>query len=176
MAGGCETLRACRVWIVRGCDCCTINLKDGSPSWCCHAWRPSLLDMISWMNPFCRHWDLAQADLGDSVKGTLPPQDIADLYSSAKLVIGTTDIAQRQLGMINNRVFEALSCGAVLITDCFPALKETFGSHVLCAANASDVARHLRSVVVTLLLSSRLSRFFSSDGGVNSPLLSSPFC
>lgn len=46
--------------------------------------------------------------------------------------------------MVNNRVFEVLSCGAVLISDCFPALEELLGEHVLCAKTPDDVTRHLR--------------------------------
>jgi spore maturation protein CgeB len=32
--------------------------------------------------------------------------------------------------MVNNRVFEALSCGAAVLTDAFPALETVFGDTV----------------------------------------------
>lgn len=32
-----------------------------------------------------------------------------------KVVLSTTETLQRNLGMINNRVFEALSCGAAVV-------------------------------------------------------------
>ena len=41
-------------------------------------------------------------------RGKLPPGDIPALYSSAAVVLGTTEVAQRELGMVNNRAFEAL--------------------------------------------------------------------
>ena len=49
------------------------------------------------------------------------------------MVLATTEIAQRNLGMINNRVFEVLACGAPLITDKFPELVQVLGEegHVL---------------------------------------------
>jgi hypothetical protein len=53
-------------------------------------------------------------------------------------------MAQRRLGMVNNRVFEALACGAVLVSDCFPALLEAVGGHVLCVSEPGDVTRHLQ--------------------------------
>ena len=59
-------------------------------------------------------------------KGVLPVDDIALLYSSATAVLGTTESSQRELGMINNRVFEALSCGSQFVSDHFDALEEEF--------------------------------------------------
>lgn len=56
----------------------------------------------------------------------------------------TTDIIQRELGMVNNRVFEVLMCGAVLISDCFPALEEAVKGHVLCVHKPGDITAHLR--------------------------------
>ena len=72
------------------------------------------------------------------------------MYGRALAVIGVTMDAQRESGKINNRVFEALSVGAPLISDHFPALEATFGDAILYARHAGDVSRHLE----TLLLSS----------------------
>ena len=57
--------------------------------------------------------------------------------------------AQRENGKINNRVFEALSVGASLISDHFPALEATFGDAILYVQHPGDVAQHIE----TLLLS-----------------------
>jgi hypothetical protein len=35
-------------------------------------------------------------------KGVLPKDDIAALYSSASVVVGTTEVEQRSLGMVNS--------------------------------------------------------------------------
>ena len=69
------------------------------------------------------------------------------------LPLPLSDIVQRQLGMVNNRVFEALSCGAVLLSDCFPALIDAVGDHVLCIQRPGDITRHLQYVVVVLISS-----------------------
>ena len=45
-------------------------------------------------------------------KGLLPAGAIAELYGKAAVVLGTTETQQRRLGMVNNRVFEALASGA----------------------------------------------------------------
>jgi len=65
------------------------------------------------------------APLLEAWKGVLPKDDIASLYSSASVVVGTTESEQRSLGMVNNRVFEALSVGkACFLSDVFPALDQ----------------------------------------------------
>lgn len=55
--------------------------------------------------------------------------------------------AQREMGMVNNRVFEALAVGATLISDYFPALEALCGDKVLYVRSPGDVARHLESIL-----------------------------
>lgn len=52
-------------------------------------------------------------------KGKLPTDEISLLYARAAVVIGTTETAQRRLGMVNNRVFEAVvaSGGSVVLVE-----------------------------------------------------------
>ena len=54
----------------------------------------------------------------------LPRYDIANAYSSAHVVLASTIEAQRSVGMINNRVFEAMSCEALLLSDYSEALED----------------------------------------------------
>jgi len=49
-------------------------------------------------------------------RGILPLLDIGPLYRSAQAVMAVTESRQQQLGMINNRIFEALAAGAVVIS------------------------------------------------------------
>ena len=70
--------------------------------------------------------------------GVLPKDDLARLYSSARFVLGVTMDAQREHGMINNRVFEALSCGATFVTEHFDALEQMFGGTMLYARRRGD--------------------------------------
>lgn len=61
--------------------------------------------------------DPAANDFHLFCRGQLPLGDIAKLYSSAKIVLNYHEVSQREWGMWNNRVFEALACGSLLITD-----------------------------------------------------------
>lgn len=76
-------------------------------------------------------------------KGLLPKDDIPRLYASAGVVLGMTERRQQDQGMINNRVFEALGCGATFVADHFPALEAFFGERVHYARSADDT----RSVI-----------------------------
>ncbi|CAM9136392.1 unnamed protein product [Ectocarpus sp. 8 AP-2014] len=80
-------------------------------------------------------------------RGVLPQEDLAFVYGSALAVVGVTTDAQRRSGKINNRVYEALSVGAPLISDHFPALEATFGDALLYARRRGDVARHIESLL-----------------------------
>eukprot|EP00937_MAST-01D_sp_MAST-1D-sp2_P000919 g919.t1 len=77
-------------------------------------------------------------------RGVLPKDDIPKLYSSARFVLGVTMDDQREHGMINNRVFEALSCGAVFLSEHFPELEALFGDAMVYVRRRGDVAAALR--------------------------------
>jgi hypothetical protein len=74
-------------------------------------------------------------------RGLLPLDDIAALYSSAKIVLGYHEDSQRTWGMWNNRVLEALACGAFLITDDARGLREEFGEAVEVTGGGAETAR-----------------------------------
>ena len=74
-------------------------------------------------------------------RGPLPLGDIAKLYSSAAIVLGFHEDGQREWGMWNNRVFEALACGAFLITDDAEGLREELGEAVEITAGGEETAR-----------------------------------
>lgn len=48
--------------------------------------------------------------------GTLPQEQLAQAYASAHVVLASTIQSQSQYGMVNNRIFEALSCGALVVS------------------------------------------------------------
>jgi glycosyltransferase involved in cell wall biosynthesis len=86
-------------------------------------------------------------------KGKLPLGEINSLYSSAKIVIGTTEDRQREAGMINNRVFEALACGATFLSEYFPALESTFGDLILYSKKKGDTKK-----IISDILSNKIKR------------------
>jgi hypothetical protein len=83
-----------------------------------------------------RHW-----------KGKLPLNAIPDLYSSATIVLGTTEDRQRQAGMINNRVFEALACGAFFISEHSHELENTFGDSIFYSYGPGDTHEHIQAIL-----------------------------
>lgn len=94
--------------------------------------------------------------LSEFWKGPLPKGDIAKLYSSAQVVLGTTEDRQRAAGMINNRVFEALSCGVCFISEYYPELEATFGDAILYSRAPGDTARHIRKLLADKDYASRI--------------------
>jgi spore maturation protein CgeB len=80
-------------------------------------------------------------------KGKLPLNDIPTLYSSSRIVLGMTEDRQRRAGMINNRVFEALSCGVFFISEYFPALEHIFGDLILYSHSKGDTTKHIQSIL-----------------------------
>ena len=74
-------------------------------------------------------------------RGQLPLDDIAALYSSAKIVLNFHEDSQRERGMWNNRTFEALGCGALMICDEAAGLREEFGDAIAFTAGGEETAR-----------------------------------
>ncbi|EQC36775.1 hypothetical protein SDRG_05609 [Saprolegnia diclina VS20] len=81
--------------------------------------------------------------------GVLPAADLWDVYHAAKVVLGATMDGQRASGMINNRVFEALAVGRILISDHSSALEALVGDRVLYYKAPGDMTRHLAQLVTT---------------------------
>ncbi|CAK4369734.1 unnamed protein product [Aphanomyces euteiches] len=79
-------------------------------------------------------------------RGVLPPEDLLDVYASAKVILGATMAGQRSSGMINNRVFEVLAAGSILISDHFDALERLFGDRILYYTKPGDIARHMATL------------------------------
>lgn len=115
-------------------------------------YKPDLLAKILAALPFGLHlygmgWDIMpQADIRAAHMGVLPRWDLAAVYAGAQCVLGSTIDTQRLEGMVNNRVFEAMACGAVLLTDRFPAAEEVTEGAVLFANTAEEVISQLRWV------------------------------
>jgi hypothetical protein len=78
-------------------------------------------------------------------RGILPLGEIGSLYKSARVVLALTEARQERLKMINNRVFEALVCGAIVVSDHHSALqRHELGQFVQFVEN-QDEARDFLS-------------------------------
>jgi glycosyltransferase involved in cell wall biosynthesis len=90
-------------------------------------------DRVSYLNQYWR--------------GTLPQHEIAMTYSSANIVIAVAIETQKEVGMINNRIYEALACGAIVISDKYPALQDLAGDLIEYADNAVQAAEAYKKLV-----------------------------
>jgi hypothetical protein len=90
------------------------------------------------------YWAGAYADNPDANRwhrfwrGQLPFDDIARLYSSAKIVLNYHEDSQREWGMWNNRVFEVLGCEGLMICDEALGLREEFGDAIVCSSGGPE--------------------------------------
>jgi len=62
-----------------------------------------------------------------SLRGNLPYTDLPSVYRSTQLVIDDANHATAPWGSVNSRVFDALACGTLVITNGAEGAKETFG-------------------------------------------------
>ena len=79
--------------------------------------------------------------------GILPKNDISKLYNSAKIVLSTTELRQKAVGMINNRIFEAMSCGATIISEHFPELELVFGNNIFYSRKTGDTTKIVSGIL-----------------------------
>jgi Glycosyl transferase family 2/Glycosyl transferases group 1 len=77
----------------------------------------------------------------------LPNDEVRRAYSSAALVLNDHWDDMREQGIVSNRVFDALACGALVIGDHLPELDERFGDAVVTYRTRED----LRASVERLL-------------------------
>ncbi len=83
-------------------------------------------------------WDRAPSALRRRWRGVLPNGEIARLYSSVDVAIGFNAESQAAAGMVNNRVFEVLSCGALLLSDRVPTIEDLFGDVAVFTDGGDD--------------------------------------
>jgi hypothetical protein len=82
-------------------------------------------------------------------RGILPLGEIGSLYKSVRVVLVLTEARQERLKMINNRVFEALACGAMVVSDQHSGLQRhelgQFVHFVETQGEARDFLSHVLS-------------------------------
>jgi hypothetical protein len=116
-------------------------------------YKPFLLEMVLQALPYGlrlygKDWEnVDNVDIQRAYGGILPRFEIANAYSSTKVVLANTIESQRQAGMINNRIFEAMSCSAIILSDSFPELEALAEGTILFAEKGEDVSRHLQWVL-----------------------------
>ena len=72
--------------------------------------------------------------------------ELPHAYASAHVVLAAAIDTQSRIGMINNRVFEALACGAVVVSDNYTALHALAAEVLLLVDDGPEVAEYLHKV------------------------------
>ena len=60
-------------------------------------------------------------------RGSLRYDSLCKAYASSKLVIDDSHPVTREWNSLNSRIFDAIACGKVVITNCVGGAKELFG-------------------------------------------------
>jgi spore maturation protein CgeB len=71
----------------------------------------------------------------------VPNDELRHVYSSAGIVLNDHWDDMREHGYISNRIYDALACGAFVISDEVPGLKERFGDAVECFGSAQELRK-----------------------------------
>jgi hypothetical protein len=69
----------------------------------------------------------------------LPNDEVRRAYSSAAIVLNDHWDDMREQGIVSNRVFDALACGALAISDHLPEIHERFGDAVVTYRTPDDL-------------------------------------
>jgi spore maturation protein CgeB len=69
----------------------------------------------------------------------LPTEEVRKAYSSAAIVLNDHWDDMREYGFISNRIYDALACGALVISDHLPELPQRFGDAVVTYEHAAEL-------------------------------------
>ena len=87
-------------------------------------------------------WDQIPAAAGRLTGLRVPNQELGLLYSGAGVVLNDHLETMRQAGFVSNRLFDAVACGARVLSDPVEGVADLFGDSVLCC-DPSQVAEIL---------------------------------
>jgi hypothetical protein len=76
-------------------------------------------------------------------------QQLPVVYSSAGVVLNDHWSTMRQWGFVSNRIFDALACGAPVLSDDLPEIGELFGDAVLRYRAAADLGELVRDCLAS---------------------------
>lgn len=75
----------------------------------------------------------------------LPTEEVRKAYSSAAIVLNDHWDDMREYGFVSNRIYDALACGALVISDHLPEVAQRFGDAVVTyehPAGLADLVEH----------------------------------
>jgi GT2 family glycosyltransferase len=84
------------------------------------------------------NWD-GLIDISRVLGEHIPNDEIRHVYSSAGIVLNDHWDDMREHGYISNRIYDALACGAFVISDEVPGLSDRFGDAVACFSSPREL-------------------------------------
>ena len=90
---------------------------------------------------FGHGWDAVPA-MGELCRGPVAYDALPRVYSSAAVVVDDSGAHTRPYGAVNSRVFDALACGAFVVTNDAEGVAELFGEGFPTWSDAADLQAH----------------------------------
>lgn len=78
-------------------------------------------------------------------RGALAYDDVAKAYASAKLVLDDSQPVTRDWNSLNSRVFDAIACGKLVLTNCVEGARELFGNRLPVFTTAKELKQQVSS-------------------------------
>ena len=72
-------------------------------------------------------------------RGAAAYTDLPEIYSSAKMVLDDSHPVTREWNSLNSRVFDALGCGTLVLTNCTGGARDIFGDRLPTFEDASEL-------------------------------------
>jgi glycosyltransferase involved in cell wall biosynthesis len=108
-----------------------------------NVFRPIVRDAMTAgldLSVYGRGWE--RFELGDHLKATQVDNDrLGAAYASADVVLCDHWDDMADSGFVSNRIFDAVACGARVVSDRVDGLEELFGDSVRCYDSVEDLAR-----------------------------------
>lgn len=79
--------------------------------------------------------------------GTLPYEELPQVYASARLVLDDTAGPTKPYGAVNSRVFDALAAGTLVVSDNPHGIRELFDDEFPVFEDAEELAGHVRALL-----------------------------
>jgi GT2 family glycosyltransferase len=87
------------------------------------------------------------ADAGRVLRRSVPYEALGDWYRSAEIVLNDHWDDMARWGLVSNRVFDALACGACVVSDEVPGMSELLDDAVVTVRDAADVGPTVRALL-----------------------------
>lgn len=127
------------------CDCCFTGSYWGFPRDIENNLQPDQDGYT--FNLYGAGWRGHRA-LGRYWKGFLPYEELPTAYSSTRVVIDDANHVTKPWASLNSRVFDALACGALVLTNCVEGAAEVFGGRLPTYSSSRQLGELIRHYLV----------------------------